>query len=369
MKDNYVGDHINFVTLEEYRSKQPSCNNNVEGNDFEISCTLFAHNNILFLPEHLYNFSSDSKVSFHEFSSDFRLTCDSCGNDSHVTLETQIQCTPLYITREGNLEFLKHEKTSGDGFIHISSIKAHSFVMYGPPPAQKLYHSKYKMWVGKISGDLSPKFFNRLLNFSKCFNFTWSDKDNSMILPDSQSLDILLMDVVIDDLSCSLWTDNSCISLNTNQLNLKSGNQGDYDVFNLNSDLSVQFLTKKDNSWVEVANISTAINLSKKSKSSSSEEQKAEFSYLQDYKTQRMKNENAFNFLKQNSVDSFSKNAESSIITFGHIQSYKSLFANFLLYLPSNPDCGLRNMLFFGRPARALFKPTVFIFIKIRNLM
>lgn len=212
LKDNYFGAHNSFVTLDEFRDRMRS---DIEQEDnsppelpdideepFEFVFGVELRDFLVELPDNFY-MAEQKRV----------LACRSvevCGRNSADF--GQIQIDTVAVIMRGSNKDQQVENFLGDGHIAVDSITAVSNRLYGPGALAKTYISDWRIKIGDVSGEITPKFIDGLEAMKQSFVYGFLDCDNSLLNDpnplSSSDPDLTVAQLDVQSLNLVIWAQN-----------------------------------------------------------------------------------------------------------------------------------------------------------------
>ncbi|CAM0134818.1 Macrophage colony-stimulating factor 1 receptor [Umbelopsis sp. WA50703] len=285
LRDNYFGNWVHFVTLEEYRHRRQNPNEYLEmkrredaakpvQDPFEVYIQLLVEEATALLPENLYDCSTSSQLEFQELQLELR--------NLDMYMDMHVNFSPLTWTRETEpnpqrAPFKTKNARDSRNYLYITELNIYAHRLFGPLPKTSTYLCNWEFDVGSISGEIKPSFLLGTTAFGKAFLYNMVDEDNalakdpSILDPDVtfvtasiQSIDINLMgrhSATQFSLSEGLHFEfDDLINRNyTQKINLKFPSVV---ITNLaNQEVNTESSIEGDYPWVEVANANTGLEV------------------------------------------------------------------------------------------------------------
>ncbi|KAK7204740.1 hypothetical protein BZA70DRAFT_182677 [Myxozyma melibiosi] len=256
IRENYFGDNAHFKTLEEFtravNDTGSSINDNVhmggilindettESENDEDSSTLPHANetNDIPPPEN----STDVLVSFrldrgclilprliYSAEEHFRLDLDSFDVDLRFTnfyMDLQIDISPirgaaLSLPPEKVLTKSREDLGISNPEVFIDGISVYGHRMFGLPPTEPTYVCNWDFTLGMIFTEGGPVLYEGLGDAISVFSHTFSDKENSLIVPEPPLYDVTLLRLKIPALRALCHTDKSTLEFMTSDITVQ----------------------------------------------------------------------------------------------------------------------------------------------------
>ena len=216
IRENYIGDNKHFKTFEEYNNELAKEKNRISSskneksgevdykkivkteNDDDILFTVRVKQGLIVLPVLLYDDSSHLKLNFDNFDFDMRFTnyySDMQGTFSPISANycDDGSCSLSnfgYSVDEDKYKNLFDVTSSCD--MHIDGFNIHSHRMFGLPPQELTYYSKWDLGSEAITIDSDGPFLKSFVAAMEKFIFGFQDIENSLdlgqpLIPDAQN--------------------------------------------------------------------------------------------------------------------------------------------------------------------------------------
>ncbi|KAH7052057.1 hypothetical protein B0J12DRAFT_572181 [Macrophomina phaseolina] len=184
IKDNYFGEDMHFKTLEEYQDlpqskagEAPVTNQadqaSNKSNDLDVILSISAEKVSVLLPGNLYSVEDHVKVDLPFANADLRFTS--------YYMDLMVDFSPL------SLALNIANATDDSGFdtnnrtqLFIDLVKIYGHRTFGLPPLEPTYVCNWDFDIGKITGECSGKFLEKLGAFGRCFGFSMDDDENAL---------------------------------------------------------------------------------------------------------------------------------------------------------------------------------------------
>ncbi|CAG8500632.1 1907_t:CDS:10 [Paraglomus brasilianum] len=276
--ENYAGDYINFVTLEEYARERSSpvsdrrMPSKPPADLFEVYLVLVIEDGSLSLPENLYTAENCSTIQFHELQLELR--------NLDLYMDMDITVSPLTIVLDQEDVARKHSRLRlQNNYLFLDDLNIYAHRLYGPRPKTAAYVCNWDINLGTISGQLRPPFLLSLSSFARAFAYHLVDEESALPI-EFANPDVTFLNVKVKDVDVSIRCRDSC-----SQILLSEGICVQYD--NLANEKYLQRVVLKipelfikslamvatpgspvdvgfdveDYPWVEVANFETAFDV------------------------------------------------------------------------------------------------------------
>ncbi|KAI7885245.1 hypothetical protein K492DRAFT_204108 [Lichtheimia hyalospora FSU 10163] len=290
LRDNYVGNWINFTTIDEYRQRRQDPDKWLETkrkqaeskpiqDPFEVYFLVDIQDGSLLLPENLYECSHYSQMDFQELQVELR--------NLDIYMDMYINVSPITWTREtysdpsSKRSFMRTRTVRDQGnFLYIDELNIYAHRLFGPLPETATYVCHWEFDVGRITGEIKPSFLLGTTNFAQTFAYDMIDEDNAVpseIAPAADP-DVTFVKATVKQVDIYLMNENSAA-----RVSLEQGVAIEFDnlvneKYNqrvcaqmptfvattlANQDHHMRGLgTAQDEfSWVEVAKFSTGMNI------------------------------------------------------------------------------------------------------------
>lgn len=184
IKDNYFGEDMHFKTLEEYQDlpqskagETPVVNTadqvSNKSNDLDVILSVSAEKASVLLPGNLYSAEDHVKVELPYANADLRFTS--------YYMDLMVDFSPLSLALNvanstGDSGFDTNNRTQ----LFIDLVKIYGHRTFGLPPLEPTYVCNWDFEVGKVTGECSGKFLEKLGAFGRCFAFSLDDDENAL---------------------------------------------------------------------------------------------------------------------------------------------------------------------------------------------
>ncbi|KAJ3089847.1 hypothetical protein HK102_005335 [Quaeritorhiza haematococci] len=219
LKDNYMGDNMNFITTDEYRNRRanPEKTERMRKKElaykgdslFEFHLLAFVRHGTIMLPENLYSCKQASVLEVREAQVDIR--------NMPFLQDLQVTLNPLLWTRkissaESESSWLgSHGSTREKNYMHFDEITIQAMRMFGPGAESLVYACDWRFHIGSIVGELQPSFLPGIADALVTFGLHFVDRDNAVeILPIFP--DVTTMQLKLGQLDLSLWGQEDSVS-------------------------------------------------------------------------------------------------------------------------------------------------------------
>ncbi|KAF8940858.1 hypothetical protein BGZ58_004326 [Dissophora ornata] len=212
LMDNYAGLHLNFVTMEEYRTKRTDAeatecaerkqaNSKPPSDPFEVYVHFVTTDTTLMLPENLYSSDNYSEVTCAELQLDMR--------NLDVYMDMDVNISPLTWSKKVKDVGPSSAKASrGDqNYLFVDGISIYAHRLFGPLPKTTTYVANWKLDIGSIYGQIKPSFLLGVSSFAKAFVYNMKDGDNAFP-PEYATVtppDITFVDLNVKEVDVSIW--------------------------------------------------------------------------------------------------------------------------------------------------------------------
>lgn len=183
-KDNYFGDDIHFLTLEEYQLRinkiligdtigHDEVPHGRLSNDLDVILSIAAEDACLMIPANLYSAKKYIKINISSISLDLRFT--------NYYMDLEAIFSPLAVaqaTADESQTITDVADTATQIFIDGITLDGHR--LFGLPPVEPTYMCNWDFSVGRVTGECSIDFLSVLTLTARCFAFAFSDAENAM---------------------------------------------------------------------------------------------------------------------------------------------------------------------------------------------
>ncbi|KAI8143386.1 hypothetical protein BJV82DRAFT_92680 [Fennellomyces sp. T-0311] len=290
LRDNYVGQWINFSTIDEYRQRRQEPQKWQEmkkrqadakpiQDPFEVYLLVDVQDGSLLLPENLYDCSQYSQLDFQELQLELR--------NLDIYMDMYVTVSPITWTRESYSDpsskkaFVRSRNGRDQGnFLYIDELNIYAHRLFGPLPEIATYLCHWEFEVGRITGEVKPSFLLGTTNFAQTFAYDMIDEDNAVpaeIAPAADP-DVTFLKASIKQVDVYLMNDHSAAKVSIDEgLSLEFDNLVN-DKYNQRVNVKIPTLVattlasqdhhmsgldsvESEFSWVEVARLSTGMNI------------------------------------------------------------------------------------------------------------
>jgi hypothetical protein len=195
VRNNYFGDHTQFVTLEEYqkdaRLPKPTSIRSVGkrppvSNVLDVVVAVEVNKGALIMPSRLYEVSEGVRLHFDTLHADVRFMDYYMGTDfiTELTIDLQINVTPLscYHHLKEPMEEIFEELGDKIPQAFVDGITVHAHRLLGKPPSNPAYICNWDFDIGMITGDSKMSFLLAVNSAIDSFVYNLIDVENA--LPD-----------------------------------------------------------------------------------------------------------------------------------------------------------------------------------------
>ncbi|CAO3695982.1 unnamed protein product [Umbelopsis ramanniana] len=284
LKDNYFGNWVHFVTVEEYRQRKQNPTQYLETkrredeakplqDPFEVYVQCLVEEATVLLPENLYDCSKSSQLEFQELQLELR--------NLDIYMDMHVNFSPLTWTRETEpnpqrAPFKTKNARDSRNYLYITDLNIYAHRLFGPLPKTATYLCNWEFDLGSISGEIKPSFLLGTAAFGKAFLYNMVDEDNALA-KDTTILDpdVTFLTASIQSIDINLMGRHSAT-----QISLSEGFSFEFDdlinrnytqKINLNfpsivvTNLATQEMNinhaEGEYPWVEVANANTGLEV------------------------------------------------------------------------------------------------------------
>ncbi|KAJ2957271.1 hypothetical protein NQZ79_g6974 [Umbelopsis isabellina] len=285
LRDNYFGNWVHFVTLEEYRHRRQNPSEYLEmkrreeeakpvQDPFEVYVQLLVEEATALLPENLYDCSTSSQLEFQELQLELR--------NLDMYMDMHVNFSPLTWTRETEpnpqrAPFKTKNARDSRNYLYVNELNIYAHRLFGPLPKTSTYLCNWEFDVGSISGEIKPSFLLGTTAFGKAFLYNMVDEDNALTKdPSILDPDVTFVTASIQSIDINLMGRHSAT-----QISLSEGLHLEFDdlinrnytqkinlnfpsivITNLaNQEINTESSFEGDYPWVEVANANTGLEV------------------------------------------------------------------------------------------------------------
>ncbi|KAI8846591.1 hypothetical protein BC829DRAFT_434470 [Chytridium lagenaria] len=214
---NYLGDFVNFLTIEEYRSRlaepERHANNqkrkeaaNGPYNMMEFLLTAKVTNGVAVIPENLYGFQQAvvariTSATVTSRSTEFFFDLVVAGGP--------VVCSHTNDFKGDFANLLNTRVESQESELYVDSVTFTGMRLFGPKPKFLCYAADWRLEVGPVLGNITTGFLGGLKGCLDSFLFGMSDRDNTLFwepfLPEVDTFHVvanMIEITVTDPLSC-----------------------------------------------------------------------------------------------------------------------------------------------------------------------
>lgn len=182
LSNNYFGQHINFMTLDEYRDRLQNGHKKKEDtpNDDQITSppidyiSFLEINDLdLILPEYLFEEGNSFSVKFDSLRLENHMT------DDFSNIIMDISQYKIFGAERNSTNASPYKFEHG-GYFFGDESHCEIMSLYGPAPYYEVYTSSIIAHVGKISGEASVDFLSSAISFYNSFIHQWNDQDGKL---------------------------------------------------------------------------------------------------------------------------------------------------------------------------------------------
>ncbi|KAI1320557.1 hypothetical protein EDD11_000519 [Mortierella claussenii] len=213
LMDNYAGLYLNFVTMEEYRTRRSDAagteqaerkqaNAKPPSDPFEVYVHFLTTDTTLMLPENLYSADNFSEITCAELQLDLR--------NLDVYMDMHVDVSPLTWSRkvkEVGVPAGKPSRGDDQNYLFVDGISIYAHRLFGPLPKTTTYVANWKLDIGSIYGQIKPSFLLGVTSFAKTFAYNLKDGDNAFP-PEYATVtppDITFVDLTVKEVDVSIW--------------------------------------------------------------------------------------------------------------------------------------------------------------------
>ncbi|KAK4193771.1 protein CSF1 [Podospora australis] len=224
-KDNYVGDHVHFKTLEEYQdmlrlkesdpgaelaSKPPP----KKSNDLDVILSIRADDPKVLLPANLYSSQRHVQIDTANVALDLRFT--------NYYMDMELSVAPLNLSlgnTESGAETPISATSSTQMFVDGIVINGHR--LFGLPPTEPTYMCNWDLSVGALTGECTAEFLTTLISAAKAFVFTFDDEENALVSLSSIVLyDVTFLRVSVHSIRLWIHVEEAAFLLSTGLIDI-----------------------------------------------------------------------------------------------------------------------------------------------------
>lgn len=228
VRNNYFGDHTQFVTLEEYQreAKIPGKSETSGGkrpppsNVLDIILAVEVSKGAMILPSHLYEVSEGIRMHFDMLGADVRFMDYYMGtNVLNVCLmsDMQVNITPISCFHHLKEPVDEIFKDLGDKVpqVFVDGITVHSHRLLGKPPSNPAYICNWDFDLGMITGEMRVPFLQAVNLALDSFIYNLEDLENALpdISPPDRDITILRVSAAGAHLKVAVDTEEILICL------------------------------------------------------------------------------------------------------------------------------------------------------------
>jgi hypothetical protein len=224
IKENYFGEHLHFRTLEEYQDltrvgtnasaehKAQSASN--RSNDLDVIMCISAEDVSALLPASMYRSDENIIAEVSYASVDLRIT--------NYYMDLQVDLSPISIShnRADKADSPHHTGSRVELFVDSANVVGHR--LFGLPPTEPTYLCNWDIDVGRISGECSSGFVDKLVRSITCFVFSFDDDENAIpLIPLAVVSDITFLRVRTQTIKVWFHVDRDAILVSTNPASIE----------------------------------------------------------------------------------------------------------------------------------------------------
>ncbi|KAK4126108.1 hypothetical protein N657DRAFT_592204 [Parathielavia appendiculata] len=185
LKDNYLGDHIHFRTLEEYQdmlrlkesdpdaelaSKPPPR----KSNDLDVILSIRADDPKVLLPAGLYSSQRHIQIDAASLCLDLRFT--------NYYMDMDLVVAPLNLSLENSESGTDTPMSATSSTqMFIDGLHVYGHRLFGLPPVEPTYMCNWDLSLGALTGECTTEFLMALVSAGEAFAFTFDDDENALI--------------------------------------------------------------------------------------------------------------------------------------------------------------------------------------------
>jgi hypothetical protein len=225
LKENYFGEDLHFRTLEEFQGL-PSQVLATEAavphgqpakitNDLDVILCISAEQSNVLLPVNLYSAESSVRADIPYVSADLRFT--------NYYMDLMVNFSPISIslaTAIGSPD-LPHE-TSGRTELFVESVVICGHRLFGLPPVEPTYLCNWDFEVGKVSGECTSEFVEKIAGATRAFAFTFDDDENTLPATNPTVIhDATFLRLKTEDIRVWFYVESEALTIGTGPITLE----------------------------------------------------------------------------------------------------------------------------------------------------
>ncbi|KAK9372064.1 uncharacterized protein V1513DRAFT_467019 [Lipomyces chichibuensis] len=274
IRENYFGDNIHFKTLDEFTKsaaatdylqngiktyryssesildgaatasrgeKEPLSGGDILRplNSMDVLVSFKTNSGTLILPTNIYSAKSHLRMDMDLFDVDLRFT--------NYYMDLQMNISPM----QGNLLELpedqiliaqRHEVAKVKPELFIDGISVFGHRMFGLPPSEPTYICNWDFDLGIVFTEGTPKLYEGITDALSAFLFTFSDKENALIVTEPPLYDATLLRMKMPCLRMLIHNEKSTLELITEEISVTLNDLGT-DTYNSRIALKVPIIS------------------------------------------------------------------------------------------------------------------------------
>ncbi|KAG6040705.1 hypothetical protein E4U41_007380 [Claviceps citrina] len=224
LKDNYVGDHVHFRTLDEHQEQLQRRPQNKpvlrpplkKSNDLDIMLSIKIDSPRILLPTNVYSADRYVQCELADLSIDIRFT--------NYYMDMELLLSPLSLSLgKPILSPDSTNRSNSNTQLFIDGVRVFGHRAFGLPPSEPTYLCNWDVTVGMVEGECTTDFVSALAKGGAAFGFTFDDVENALV-PYSSLVFHDVSFVRIDVTSVHLWlhVDDAAFLLSTGAIRVRS---------------------------------------------------------------------------------------------------------------------------------------------------
>ncbi|KAK9359548.1 hypothetical protein V1504DRAFT_476891 [Lipomyces starkeyi] len=276
VRENYFGDNIHFKTLDEFTrsaaatdylqngiktyryssesildgaphitasrgEKEPSSGGDIlrPVNSTDVLVSFRTNSGTLILPTNIYSAKSHLRLDMDLFDVDLRFT--------NYYMDLQMNISPM----QGNLLELPDDQILIVQRDEVAKVKPELFIdgisvfghrMFGLPPSEPTYICNWDFDLGIVFTEGTPKLYEGITDALSVFLFTFSDKENALIVTEPPLYDATLLRMKMPSLRMLVHNEKSTLELITEEISVTLNDLGT-DTYNSRIALKIPIIS------------------------------------------------------------------------------------------------------------------------------
>ncbi|KAK9255383.1 hypothetical protein V1507DRAFT_452406 [Lipomyces tetrasporus] len=261
VRENYFGDNVHFKTLDEFTrsvtaadylqhgiktyhydssesvlggvsntsrshgEKEPPSGADIQGtvNATDVLVSFRTNCGTLILPTNIYSGKSHLRLDMDLFEVDLRFT--------NYYMDLQMNISPIQgimldMPDDRILMVERHEVAKAKPEMFIDGINVFGHRMFGLPPSEPTYICNWDFDLGIVFTEGAPKLYEGIANAFSVFCFTFSDKENALIVPEPPLYDATLLRMNMPSLRMLIHNEKSTLELITEDISVSLNDLG-----------------------------------------------------------------------------------------------------------------------------------------------